>query len=90
MEIKDLITDIELKECLELVEDTAANHEEEDKETDLVLPEDKEITCKDCGKTFTFTVEEQQFYKERHLTEPKRCKECAKARRKFFRHKGYK
>ena len=94
MEIKDLITDIELQECLELVEDTAvnkaavANHDGEDKETDLVLPEDKEITCKDCGKTFTFTVEEQQFYKERHLSEPKRCKECAKARRKFFRRKG--
>ena len=78
MEIKDLITDIELQECLELVEDTVANHD----------GEDKEIVCKDCGKAFTFTVEEQEFYKERHLSEPKRCKECAKARRKFFRHKG--
>ena len=51
------------------------------------LGEDKEMTCIDCGKTFKFTVEEQEFYKERHLSEPKRCKECAKARRKFFRHK---
>ena len=63
-------------------------------ETDLAsndnVEEEKEITCKDCGKTFVFTVEEQQFYKDRHLSEPKRCKECAKARRKFFRHKGYK
>ena len=50
MKFNDL-ADLEiLKECLV--------------ETDLVLPEDKEITCKDCGKTFTFTVEEQQFYKE--------------------------
>ena len=67
-------------------------------ETDLVSQEvdnqqknllvDKEMTCIDCDKKFTFTVEEQQFYKERHLSEPKRCKECAKARRKFFRHKG--
>ena len=74
MKFNDL-ADLEiLKECLA--------------ETDLVLPEDKEIVCKDCGKTFTFTVEEQQFYKERHLREPKRCKECAKVRRKFFRHKG--
>ena len=59
-------------------------------ETDLVYndnQEDKEIVCKDCGKTFTFTVEEQQFYYERHLSEPKRCNVCAKARRKFFRHR---
>ena len=81
MKFNDL-ADLEiLKECLA--------------ETDLVSNDnhrqlafvDKEIVCKDCGKAFTFTVEEQQFYKERHLTEPKRCKECAKARRKFFRHK---
>ena len=81
MKFNDL-ADLEiLKECLA--------------ETDLVKEDnqngksraDKEIVCKDCGKVFVFTVEEQQFYKERHLTEPKRCKECAKARRKFFRHK---
>ena len=83
MEIKDLITDTEIQECLKLVEDTAvnkaavANHD----------GEDKEIICIDCDKKFTFTVEEQQFYKERHLSEPKRCKECAKIRRKFFRHR---
>ena len=81
MKFNDL-ADLEiLKECLA--------------ETDLVVEDtvaklafvDKEIACKDCGKTFVFTVEEQEFYKERHLSEPKRCKECAKARRKFFRHK---
>ena len=78
MKFNDL-KDLEiLQECLELVEDTAAK----------LAFVDKEIICKSCGKTFIFTVEEQQFYKERHLTEPKRCKECAKARRKFFRHKG--
>ena len=78
MKFNDL-KDLEiLQECLELVEDTVANHD----------GEDKKIVCKDCGKTFTFTVEEQQVYKERHLSEPKRCKKCAKARRKFFRHKG--
>ena len=84
MEIKDLITDIELQECLELVEDTTVNKAAVSNHDG----EDKEIVCKDCSKAFIFTVEEQQFYKERHLTEPKRCKECAKARRKFFRHKG--
>ena len=84
MEIKDLITDIELQECLELVEDTTVNKAAVSNHDG----EDKEIVCKDCGKTFVFTVEEQEFYKERHLSEPKRCKKCAKARRKFFRHKG--
>ena len=83
MEIKDLITDTELQECLKLVEDT-----EENKDVANHDGEDIEIVCIDCDKTFTFTVEEQQFYKERHLSDPKRCKECAKARRKFFRHKG--
>ena len=91
MEIKDLITDIELQECLELVEDTVANkdvtnHPElgEDKETDLVLPEDKEIACKDCGKTFVFTVGEQEFYKSKNFPAPKRCKKCSKKRRLKF------
>ena len=84
MEIKDLITDIELQECLKLVEDTVTNKDITNRPE---VGEDKEIVCIDCDKTFTFTVEEQQFYKERHLSEPKRCKICAKARRKFFRHR---
>ena len=74
MKIIRSLEDLEiLKECLA--------------ETDFgpEVGEDKEIVCIDCDKTFTFTVEEQQFYKERHLSEPKRCKKCAKARRKFFR-----
>ena len=72
MEIKDLITDIELKECLELVEDT--NH-------DL---EDIEIKCKSCGKTFIFTVGEQEFYASKNFPFPQRCRQCAKKRRKSF------
>lgn len=38
---------------------------------------DKVIVCKDCGKEFTFTVRDQEFYKEMGFTnEPVRCKEC--------------
>lgn len=38
---------------------------------------DKTIICCDCGKEFTFTVGEQEFYQLKGLTnEPKRCKEC--------------
>ena len=70
MKFNDL-ADLEiLKECLV--------------ETDLVLPEDKEITCKDCGKTFTFTVEEQQFYKSKNFPDPQRCRQCAKKKRRRF------
>ena len=74
MEIKDLITDIELQECLELVEDTVANHD----------GEDKEITCKLCGKTFIFTVGEQEFYKSKNFPFPKCCKKWAKKKRSRF------
>ena len=85
MEIKDLITDIELQECLELVEDTVDG---EDKETDLVLPEDIEIRCKSCGKVFTFSIGEQDFYKSKNFPFPKRCKKCSKKRRlKFLNYK---
>lgn len=38
---------------------------------------DKELTCKDCGETFIFTVGEQEFYNEKGFTnEPQRCKPC--------------
>ena len=74
MEIKDLITDVELQECLELVEDTVANHD----------GKDKEIVCKLCGKTFIFTVGEQEFYASKNFPAPKHCRQCAKKRRRKF------
>lgn len=50
--------------------------------------EDKIIVCKDCGKEFTFTVREQEFYKEKGLEhEPVRCKECRQARKAKFAEK---
>ena len=80
MEIKDLMTDGELQECLEVVEDTVAK---------LALVEkDKEIVCKLCGKTFVFSVGEQQFYKSKNFPDPKCCRKCAKKRRlKFLKFK---
>lgn len=38
--------------------------------------QDKKIVCKDCGTEFVFTVGEQEFYAQKGLTEPKRCKDC--------------
>jgi len=44
--------------------------------------QDKTIVCKDCGKEFTFTVRDQEFYKEKGFdNEPKRCKECRIAKK---------
>lgn len=43
--------------------------------------EDKKITCQDCGKEFTFTKREQEFYQSHNFTEPKRCKECREAKK---------
>lgn len=48
--------------------------------------EDKELTCKDCGKTFIFTAGEQEFYAEEGFqNEPQRCKECRDARKNASR-----
>lgn len=43
--------------------------------------ENKTIICKDCGKEFTFTVREQEFYASKNFVEPVRCKECRIAKK---------
>ena len=44
--------------------------------------QDKELVCKDCGKTFVFTAGEQEFYAEKGFqNEPQRCKECRNAKK---------
>ncbi len=38
---------------------------------------DKTIVCKDCGKEFTFSVKDQEFYKQMGFAnEPQRCRDC--------------
>ena len=69
----ELIRDI-FQETDLVIEDTVANHD----------GEDKEIACKDCGKTFVFSVGEQEFYKSKNFPDPKRCKKCSKKRRLKF------
>ena len=47
--------------------------------------EDKTLVCKDCGKEFTFSAGEQEFYAEKGFeNEPQRCKECRQARKNKF------
>jgi CxxC-x17-CxxC domain-containing protein len=42
----------------------------------------KSLTCCDCGSTFTFSVEDQEFFAQKGFTnEPKRCPSCRTARK---------
>lgn len=43
---------------------------------------DKQIVCRDCSTSFTFTAGEQEFYANKGLmNEPSRCPSCRQARR---------
>ena len=44
--------------------------------------QDKSIVCCDCGATFNFTADEQEFFAQKGYTnEPKRCPTCRTARK---------
>jgi len=44
--------------------------------------QDKSIQCSDCGATFTFSAQEQEFFASKGYTnEPKRCPSCREARK---------
>lgn len=44
--------------------------------------QDKSLQCSDCGSTFTFGAEEQEFFASKGYTnEPKRCPACREARK---------
>ena len=43
---------------------------------------DKSLKCADCGATFTFSAEEQEFFQSKgYVNEPKRCPECRQTRK---------
>jgi hypothetical protein len=45
---------------------------------------DQELRCLDCGRTFLFTIGEQEFFASRRplpLLPPRRCKPCRQVRR---------
>jgi CxxC-x17-CxxC domain-containing protein len=43
---------------------------------------EKSLPCSDCGKSFPFTAEEQEFFASKGFTnEPKRCPSCRSAKR---------
>ncbi|HEY91968.1 MAG TPA: zinc-binding protein [Dehalococcoidia bacterium] len=44
--------------------------------------QDKQLECLDCGSTFTFSADDQEFFAEKGFTnEPKRCPQCRAARK---------
>lgn len=47
-----------------------------------MIYQDKKITCSDCGVTFIFSAEEQEFFQTKGYTnEPKRCSTCRTKRK---------
>jgi hypothetical protein len=42
---------------------------------------DMTINCKDCGRVFVITANEQNYFYELHLAIPKRCPQCRQIRR---------
>lgn len=44
--------------------------------------QDQTLTCADCGKPFTWTASEQEFYQQKGFTNPpKRCPDCRVAKK---------
>lgn len=44
--------------------------------------QDKTLTCRECGKPFTWTAGEQHFFREKELINiPARCNPCRSARK---------
>ena len=43
---------------------------------------DKQLTCLDCGRGFTFASGEQRYFWAKGLSEPKRCKPCRMLRKR--------
>ena len=44
--------------------------------------QDRTLVCVECGDSFTFSVDDQQYHQEKGYTnEPKRCAPCRQSRR---------
>lgn len=45
---------------------------------------DVELSCCDCGQSFTLEAGEQVFYEEKGFVQPRRCFPCRKTKRAHF------
>ena len=50
---------------------------------------DVQLICSDCAQEFTFTSEDQEFFRERGYSTPKRCKPCRQAKKNEQAGGGY-
>ena len=41
---------------------------------------DRQLTCAGCGNSFTWSAEEQDYYRAQGYDPPKRCKLCRQAK----------
>jgi len=51
----------------------------------MVEFKDTKCKCIDCNLDFVFTAGEQSFYLKKAFSEPRRCKDCRKKRKKDWR-----
>jgi CxxC-x17-CxxC domain-containing protein len=51
--------------------------------------QDKTLTCSDCGREFTFTASEQEFFASKGFSSPSRCPDCRAARKAQRASSGY-
>ena len=52
--------------------------------------QDKMLQCCDCGTSFAFTANEQEFYRSKGFSnEPKRCVPCRQVRKERQGNDGY-
>jgi len=49
--------------------------------------EDQELQCVECGVSFIFSAEDQEFYQQKRYSSPKRCPVC-RANRKMNDNRG--
>ncbi len=45
------------------------------------VAQDQQLICSDCGQSFAFSAEDQEFFRERGYSAPKRCKTCRQAKK---------
>jgi CxxC-x17-CxxC domain-containing protein len=55
-----------------------------------MIYQEKTLQCADCGISFPFTAEEQEFFATKGYTnEPRRCPSCRQARKQQVGNTGY-
>ena len=46
------------------------------------------INCVDCSEEFEYSERDQEFYRERGFSNPKRCKACRTKKKDRFKYHG--